>query len=322
MRVLLVAPYVGEIGWELLSWQGRVRWVFERKGFDRLVVLGAEGKSGFYADMPGEYQVVDLSSVPGSAYEDRRVLQESQELLSPEAIQSIVEKMVVETVEKLQERGGEVETLWPAYSGVPWPCDVRHQRFIRFHRETPDPLPSPWVVLVKRTRSFGATNWSEQAWAELEKRLRNQGINTSIFPCDSEVAIEALSACDLAVGQSTAGLHVASLCGCPSLVWSVQAYLCAHSELTNQQRYETGWNPLGTPVQVYQFSQLPQPEEAAQQVIRALKMIGRHTGSVKQRVLFKSKWRIKNWLIQHMIQTHTFSRWPWPMQRFIRYKLI
>jgi len=54
MRVLVTGPYVGEIGWELMSWQARVRRVFETGGFDRLVVLGSAGRSAFYADMPLE----------------------------------------------------------------------------------------------------------------------------------------------------------------------------------------------------------------------------------------------------------------------------
>ncbi len=70
MRVLVTAPYVGEIGWELMAWQGWVRRVFARGGFDRLVVLGAARRSALYADMPLDYRTVDLSGVPGAAFLD------------------------------------------------------------------------------------------------------------------------------------------------------------------------------------------------------------------------------------------------------------
>ena len=41
MKALVTAPYVGEIGWELMAWQGQVRRAFADVGFDRLVVLGS-----------------------------------------------------------------------------------------------------------------------------------------------------------------------------------------------------------------------------------------------------------------------------------------
>ena len=41
VRTLVVAPYVGEFGWELMNWQARVRWVVGHGDYER-VVVGAE----------------------------------------------------------------------------------------------------------------------------------------------------------------------------------------------------------------------------------------------------------------------------------------
>jgi len=322
VRALVTAPYVGEIGWELMSWQGRVRRVFARGRFDRLIVLGAAGRSEFYVDMPLDYRTVDLVALPGDPYEDHRVMGDSFEPLPADAIRAAVREPVETTVEQLRSAGWEVQTLWPAYTGRFWPCDNRYQEFVRFHRPPPDPLPAPWVVLIQRTRSFGLKNWTPADWAELGGRLDDRGINTSIFPCDSRAAIEVLSACDLAVGQSTGGLHLAALCSCPRVVWSGHQYLCTSREMTNRQRYETWWNPFGAPVQVHEVTQLPPPAEAAEQVVRALEAIGRRTGSGASRIAFRAKWAVRSWLVRQVIQNGVYARWPWPIQRWVRYKLL
>ncbi|MBI4578295.1 MAG: hypothetical protein HY718_01240 [Planctomycetes bacterium] len=321
-RVLLTAPYVGEIGWELMSWQGRVRWVFTRGGYDRLVVLGPAGKAGFYNGMKLDYQAVDLGYLPGTAYEDRRIVTASNELLPAERIRQCVAGLVDRAVTELTEQGGTVDTLWPAYDGTLWPCDNRHQRFMRYERPVADAPDSPWVVLVARTRAYrSGHNWPPSHWSELARRLGEHGVRTSVYPNDSEAAIAMLSGCDLAVGQSTGGLHLAALCGCPTMVWSLQRYLMWRWEITNRQRYETWWNPLGSPVIVRELPQLPEPQDAARQVLTALRAIGRRTGSAIQRAAFRCKWAVRTALNRRVIEPRRYARWPWPVQKFVRYQL-
>ena len=322
MRALVAAPCVGEIGWELMSWQGRVRHVFHRGQFDRLVVLGSAGKSGFYADMPLDYRVLDLSALPGSAYEDRRFLAQVNEPMPPEAIRERVAGSVERVVGELRSGGWAVETLWPAYAGRPWLCDDRFQRFIQFQRPAREALPTPWVVLVQRTRGFGMSNWTLADWTRIRDDLHRRGIHTSVFPCESEAAIEALSACDLAMGQSTGGLHLAALCGCPALVWAAASHRWASWELTNRQRYETWWNPLGSLVQVYEVGRLPSPQTAAECVVHALHTIGRRTGSEAGCLAMRVKWWMRTQLARRVIQTRAYATWPWPIQRFVRYQLV
>lgn len=321
-RVLVVAPSVGEIGWELMSWQARVRWAFARGGYDRAVVLGGTGKAAFYDGMPVDYREIDLGYLPGSPYEDRRLITASGEILPAERLRQCVAGAVERTIEELRGGGHEVDTLWPEYAGKPLPCDREHQLFVRYERN-PDSVPGrPWVVLVQRTRAFDAAkNWPAQHWAELARHLRERGVHTTVYPCEAEAAIAMLSGCDLAIGQSTGGLHLAALCGCPTLVWSVQRYLMWRWEITNRQRYETWWNPLGSPVIVEDVTQLPSPEQAARQVMTALRAIGRRTGSVVRRATFRVKWRLRDGLRRRVIEPGRYARWPWPVQRFVRYQL-
>jgi len=358
MRVLVTAPYVGEIGWELMSWQARVRWCFRRSEFDRLVVIGGAGKAAFYEDMPLDYHEVDLSPLPGCACEDRRVVHDSsgaairapsaseglalnhQEplacapgsektgpsgaLVPAECIRAAVAVMVEPLVARLRNQGHKVELLWPDYAGTIYPCEPECQTFIRFERDFGEPLPPPWVVLVQRSRSgVGADNWSSQQWRELSDRLGRYGINTSVYPCDSASAIAVACHADLAVGQSTGGLHLASLCGCPQVVWSVgETHLWTPWEITNRQRYETFWNPCGTPVAFHETEDLPTPAQAADWIVGAAARIGRRTGSAITRAGFHNRWRLKDWLVRRVIRRPAFRQWPWPVQRFVRYQLV
>lgn len=323
MRVLVSAPYVGEIGWELMSWQGRVRRALLAGGFDRLVVLGGAGKEAFYADMKPEYIAVDLSMLPGVAYEDRRIAGPEGEPIPASMIRSEVEPLVESKTRGLRESGCDVQELWPSYSGTIHPCDRDSQEFIRFERPCAEPRPTPWVVLVQRSRSLGAANWPTSEWTMLAAMLEARGISTSVYPCESASAMAAASHCDLAVGQSTGGLHLASLCGCPHVVWSVsEPCLWTPWQITNRQRYETFWNPLGTPAQFHHVDRHPSCEEVLDWVLRGLRTIGRHTGSIAAKAAFRARWRARRWLVRRIVTRDSFRRWPWPMQRFVRYQLI
>lgn len=321
-RVLLAAPWIGEVGWELMSWQARVRWAFVRGGYDRTVVIGGAGKAAFYDGMNVDYRPMDLGYLQGAAYEDRRLITATGEAVPAERLRQCVAGAVERTLDELRGKGDAVDVVWPEFTGKPLPCDPAHQLFVRYIRKPASIPDRPWVVLVQRTRSFNASrNWPAQHWAELARLLEERGVHTSVYPCEAEAAIAMLSGCDLAIGQTTGGLHLAALCGCPTLAWSTQSYLMWRWEITNRQRFETWWNPFGTPVTFKERRQLPSPEEAASQVMGALRAIGRRTGSLLQRAAFRVKWRMRSSLRRRVIEPGRYARWPWPVQRFVRYQL-
>jgi hypothetical protein len=235
------------------------------------------------------------------------------------ALESAVEQIVAE----LRDRRDDVEVLWPDYSGMIYPCEPTHQSFIQFERPCDNTLPAPWVVLVQRSRSFGAENWQAEQWSLLERLLQERGVHTSVYPQESQTAISVASNCDLAVGQSTGGLHLASLCGCPHVVWSPgKQRVWTKWEITNRQRYETFWNPHGTPVRFHDMSGQPEPTEVADWVWRALPAIGRRTGSRQAKAAFRTRWHMKNWLVRRVVRRESFRRWPWPAQQYVKYQLI
>jgi len=323
VKTLLAGPYVGEIGWELMSWQAHVRRIFRDGGFDRLVVLGAAGRQAFYEDMAADYRVVDLSGLPGEPCEDRRV-DACRRPLPVRQIQACIEPMVQAAIETLRSEGQAVTTLLPPMDGRLLPCDPAHQRFIEFRRVPRDPMEAPWVVLVMRQRAFNADqNWPAACWEELYDLLTDRGVNVSSYPNEAAAAIEMLSGCDLAVGHSTGGLHLAALCGCPRLVWSWDDSVRGFPwGMTQRQRYQTLWNPLGSPVIFQGLREPPAPAVVAAWIEQALERIGRRTGRAWHRRAFRAVWRTRNCLYEHVVRRPSFRRWPWRLQEFVRYGLI
>lgn len=323
MKILLTAPYVGEIGWELLAWQGVVRHAFRHGQFDRLVVLGAPGKAGFYTDMPGNYIDIDLSDLPGTAYEDRRWLQGTGEAVPAQSIRELLKDRVAEVVHEYSAQGHHVEEMWPEYDGRFQPVDSRHQSFIRFDQPNQEPMPTPTIVLIQRTRNHGQfRNWASDQWEQLETLLNSRGIHTRVYPHDARAAIEMLGSADLAIGQSTGGMHLAGLCGCPRVVWGMENYLWTQWEFTNRQRYETIWNPLGTPTVYHPVQRNPEPSEVLHWVANMLHSMGRRTGSTAQRALWRCRWHARNSLAQQLMRRSVVRRFPWPVQRWVRYGLL
>jgi hypothetical protein len=302
-----------------MSWQARVRKLFKAGGYNRVVVLGGEGKAAFYDGMPLDYRVVDLTHVPGTAFEDRR---HEKAPVPAEQIRQCLAGLVEQARAEYRSAGAQVDVLWPEYSGKPYSCDPACQDFIRYSRPAERIPGEPWVVMVQRNRAHDSTkNWPAEHWDELRRLLAERGVRTTIYPCEAQAAMAMLCGCDLAVGQSTGGLHLAALCGCPTLIWSVQRYLMWRWEITNRQRYETWWNPLGSPVIAHDAPQLPTPQVAAEQVMWALSAIGRRSGSRLKCAVFRGKWKLRNALRRSIIEPRRYANWPWPVQRFVRYRI-
>ena len=57
-NTLVVGPFLGELGWELFSWQPYIRGLFLQSNANRCVVYGAPGRSSLY-DF-AEYREINL----------------------------------------------------------------------------------------------------------------------------------------------------------------------------------------------------------------------------------------------------------------------
>ena len=129
------------------------------------------------------------------------------------------------------------------------------------------------IVVHMRNKGDGR-EWPAKTWKVFIDKLR--GItNLPIYPIGTQVhnklfpdkyttygAHNLLGGAKLCIGPSSGAMHLASLCGCPHLVWTdKKKWNLGGKKGTNRQRYETEWNPFGTEVIVIdQYGWKPNPD--------------------------------------------------------------
>jgi len=132
-------------------------------------------------------------------------------------------------------------------------------------------------ALVVHARDRGHVpmrNWPQGHWHKLARRIFREGLAPQIICIgtrDHALGVEGaldmrdaplqrqmdvLASALLAIGPSSGPMHLASLCGCPHVVWCGGG---AAERSTTVGRYRSGWNPHGTPVHAHPYASW-QPE--------------------------------------------------------------
>ncbi len=322
-RRLVVAPYVGEFGWELMNWQGRVRWIVSRNAFDQVLLFARPDRRSLCGDLLSKQGVVFCPmpphDVPGEANDDHRIDGHGHQI-SAERLRTSVIAQVRRIAEQLAIDTAGAEILTPTYTGTIWPTTRQYQLFksLRVQREiTSD------IVLIPRNRRVAAERNCDAAfWRDLADGLAASGCRVEMYEPRLDRAILQLSRTRLAVGASTGGLHLAGLCGCPHYVWgSGPADRWTAMQITNRQRYETIWNPLGTPCRYDECGWSPPVKCVVEQTLRALREIGIHS-SRRARRPFRSAWRIKRGLARLLEPQARYGLCPWRIRRLVREHLV
>ena len=322
-RTLLVAPYLGEFGWELMNWQGRIRWLAAHGGYERIVVCATPDKHLLYHDTEHDARVLFLPvprlDLAGNANEDHRVDDE----LRPLDV-SVLMDMARQIVEQAADHAGidfsEAQIVTPDYRGSLWPTTSGHQMFRSLRMSSPSIDCD--VLLIPRGRSASSErNQSPAWWDELANLLESRGLKVGRYKACVDEDVRQISSARLAAGASTGGLHLASLCGCPHLVWgSDESQRWTKLGMSNRQRYETFWNPLGTACRYESCGWNPTPSHAAERICLALDEIGLQGSPSSWAWSLKPTWRIKRRLAS-LVQPGRFSA-PWRVRQLVMQKLV
>lgn len=341
---LVVAPYIGEFGWELMNWQGRVRWEVSRGRWQRVLICTSRGRQALYemdehscthvlAAADACFVPVETTNAPGEASEDYRISEDGRPLAN-DCLTDYVRARCVAACETIAEneiadalrRGDSSRAQWlmPGFQGELWPTTDRHQRFVSYRRARDLTLD---VLLVPRTRGTAVernlpTDW----WEDLAGRLRRRGLRVGSYASSLDEAMEQLSTTRLAAGASTGGLHLASLCQCPHFVWGPgEERRWTRLRMTNQQRYETLWNPLGTPCRYEPWGWVPAMEDAERGIVLALEEIGLAWGAGARGGVAGSRWRAA-WRVRRglsrLMYAPTDSVVPWRLREFVRNNVV
>ncbi|MCK6482897.1 MAG: hypothetical protein L6R00_02025 [Phycisphaerae bacterium] len=302
---LVVAPYVGEFGWELMNWQAFVRAQRLRRPAARWIVFGDEGKRRLY-EAPGvEFVHVSLDGLPGESCNDGRI-DECSGALAPESLWACVWALMRPHLIERDLCAADasapldgIHVIRPDYDGRLWPAAPPHQAFESLARRPADASGARLdVVLVPRQRALAGLRGQAASWWEtLADQLVRRGLRVAVAPARFDEAVTLFSTCRLAAGGSTGGLHLASLCACPHYVWGGgDEERWTGWEISNRQRYETFWNPLGTPARYEPLGWRPAVSTAVEGIVRALDCIGRRgardvDGAAARR--FRRRWALK-----------------------------
>jgi hypothetical protein len=245
-RALIAGPCISEFGWEVMEWQGYVR--KQAEGCDRVIVCSRPHMQPLYADIPG------LVFIP-HAIRAEVTTHKADIMHTPDVMQECTELLDTMAAD-LEARGCAVSRLEVPRSGLRFGSQFEidgSQVYRRFGRKPPK------IILHIRNKQYttgSEPNYPAKLWRQIIGRLVARyggpvaavGTGTDALclpPCDDyrDIPLDRLcdlmAGADIAIGPSSGPMHLASLCGCPHVVWTERE--------ATADRYLRGWNPFGTP---------------------------------------------------------------------------
>ena len=221
---MIAAPFLGERGWELMRWQGHLRY------------LGVEK---VYALKGWKYLYQDFADVVEIEVNDRKPDKWLGGVTNPVDIADIAPCKTICENKNLK------------------------QKFIKYGKKLPDNswdvLLHARNCKRKGDKYTGDRNW--RYWAALSKFLQQEGIDFAWIGSREEADVydegmdmrgipleglaNAMASSKVIIGPSSGPLHFASLCGLPHIVFSDRRkWNLGGRRGTNWTRYKKVWNPF------------------------------------------------------------------------------
>ena len=248
-RLLCVAPYPGELGWEIINYIPYINGVRKASSFDCVIACVRIGREGLYpfvhkfvsSNLTEDMQVSGNCGPRNNAY-----------------ISEV--RAFKERVRKMKRKGHKCTLV--GCGKIRDRVMLSGRKFIRY-KATEEIVAncyaeygSKYAVVLVRTRRFGkGKNWSIKNFDKLGRKIKSLGFTPVYvgsgskhkFSCGINLlgettisdVIPILCGASFAVGGSTGTMHLASLCGTPHVVWG-------NKRLIN--RYRKDWNPHRTKV--------------------------------------------------------------------------
>lgn len=245
---ILAGPWLGEFGWELMSWQGYLRQLASQG--ERIWVISRPGHFALYADFVDRCHFIefdpecqgDMWRMSGFNYD---------------------QSTTTARVRGVLERVGQALPADTHHVMPNRPYRLDEQRFLRLGKRA---VSACEIIVHARKRhdspSVARRNWPIDNWRALLSELSRQhivgmiGRRSQTFDVDGLPIVDLrdvdlatlcdqLASCRLVVGPSSGPMHLASICGTKHLVWADNANSAIGGN--NRDRYEFLWNPFRTP---------------------------------------------------------------------------
>jgi len=244
-RTLIAGPWVGEFGWELFAWQAYLRSLSTK--FEKTIVISRSNSAALYEDFADEFVVFD----PPDGLADAFFMHGFNPNI---ALRDILKDNNINL-------DSSVALLLPRRFGYPPQTDYLEEiqigahgvvpKYIQFGK--PNTESYDYVFHIRNRQLRKEDNWSLKNWEILAELLGSDKVacigtttESAIIPRATDLrgtplnkVFNLLRNAKATFGPSSGPMHLASLCGCPHVVWSRKE---------NFLRYTRTWNPLGTPV--------------------------------------------------------------------------
>jgi hypothetical protein len=240
-RDLFAGPFAGEFGWELMQWQGFVRG--RRPHYRQVHVLTYPGRDYLYEGCQVHHHDIDLKSA-GYGYG----------LLSPTQARQLADK-------KASEIGlSNYNVFDPSLLCTRYHKAIWRQDFRLF--EEPPLAQTPYAVVfhfraVQKEGPDQNKNYPPALADELVTRCLDRGISVACIghpeysyaspdcpdhrSTDLRKTVAAISSARAVAGENSGPMHLANLCGRPTVIWAKDQW---------RIDYSLRWNPFRVPIYV------------------------------------------------------------------------
>lgn len=240
-QTLFAGPFAGEFGWELMQWQGFVR--ARRSHYQETHVLTYPGRDYLYEDCRVHHHDIDLKTA-GYGYG----------LLSP----TMGRRMATQKAEELGLVDYDLfnpSLLCTRYHKTLW-----GQKF-RLLTEPPITTVSYDVLFhfraLSKTGPDQAKNYPPELARDLARRCLGGGLRIGCIghpayayrpqECDDHrsedlrVTVAAICSAHTVAGENSGPMHLANLCGKPTILWAQDQW---------RIDYSVRWNPFSVPLYI------------------------------------------------------------------------
>jgi len=261
MSNVIFAPFIGEFGWELIRWQAYCRKKILE--YDNVICFCQKGHEYLYQDF-------------------------AKEIISVKVDGGIIDcwgrsgKYNIEYDFSIFNKN-DVEIIKPCAKI----CNGNiKQKFIKFGNITK--TNSSYDIIFharadKRTIRYGDRNWPIEKWNNLSDLLKKYKIASIGTKNDAHCVkgtedlrnlpmkelCDTLTMAKLCVGPSSGPMHLASLCGCRHIVWTLAGdkFASPNGRESSKNRYLNTWNPLNTSCEIITENNWQPPVELIYQYI-------------------------------------------------------
>ena len=265
-KALIAGPCISEFGWELMAWQGHVRYL--ARDADRIIVCSTPGFEPLYADYCDRFIGHQVTGV-----RDCHKMKKMETVMN----HLIAENNLDDIEEDCRTEGFEVVRVCP----TGWNLYRDEQCFIKFGiaAQANEAGRKYDVVVHARNRTnkteFTGSNYPNHLWTDVVSALTRKSLRvccvgtveqafgipgaTDLRGIPLDELMDVMAAAGVVIGPSSGPMHLASLCCAPHVTWS-HTRISPSIGCSNRERYERVWNPLETPVK---FIPNRQPSVAA-----------------------------------------------------------